>query len=122
MRLYRDKGLEVAVMAELPEGATPADVEVILTGIFTQLPEAIALVDTGSAGLQANRDVIEQAMAVLADDGRGLLTISRGLNTALRAADEAGVPATTIYRDIDTEWQSSRIIRRFLDQVAPNRS
>ena len=54
----------------------------------------------------------------LAEDGRGLLTISRGLNTALRAADEAGVPAATIYRDIDTEWQSARVIRRFLDQSA----
>ena len=118
MDRYRSVGLEVAVMPVLPSGATPADIEVILGGVFAQLPETIGLVDIGETGLQADRDVIEQVMAVLSDDGRGLLTISRGLNTALRAADEADVPATTIYRDIDTEWQSSRVIRRFLDQAA----
>lgn len=115
---YRNAGLEVAVMTTLPEGATPSDIEVILTGLFDRLPEGVALIDTGETGLQGNRDTIEQTMAALAGDGRGLLTIARGLNTALRTAQEAGVPATTIYRDIDPEWQSARIVRRFLDQAA----
>ena len=118
MRLYRDIGLEVAVMADFPQGSTPADAEVILGSVFSDFPEAIGLIDTGASGLQAESNVIDQAMAILAEDGRGLLTISRGLNTALRTADELGVPATTIYRDIDIEWQSARVIRRFLDQAA----
>jgi len=118
MRLYRDIGLEVAVVADFPQGSTPADAEVILGSVFSDFPEAIGLIDTGASGLQAESNVIDQAMAILAEDGRGLLTISRGLNTALRTADELGVPATTIYRDIDIEWQSARVIRRFLDQAA----
>ena len=118
MDLYRDAGFEVAVMVDFPVGARPSDVEITLGSVFAELTDAVALIDTGESGLQADRDVIEQAMAVLAADGRGFLTISRGLNTALRAADDLGVPATTIYRDIDPEWHSARVINRFLDQSA----
>lgn len=118
MSIYQEFGHEIALITEFPDGATPSDIEVALTGAFETIPEAVALVDTGDTGLQGERDVIEQTMLALADEGRGLLTISRGLNTALRSADEAGVPAATIYRDVDDEWQSARIIRRFFDQAA----
>ena len=115
---YRAAGREVGVTVALPAGAQPSDVEVTLGAVFGTLPETILLLDDGSAGLQSDRAVTEQAMAVLADGGRGLVTIARGLNTALRAADAAGVPSAVIYRDLDSEGQDARVIGRFLDQAA----
>jgi polysaccharide deacetylase 2 family uncharacterized protein YibQ len=44
--------------------------------------------------------------------------VSRGLNTALRAAAEQGVPTGVIYRNLDGEGQGARVIRRFMDQAA----
>ena len=57
-------------------------------------------------------------MAALASDGRGLVTKSQGLNSALREAESEGVPAGVIYRDLDGDGQDARVIRRFLDQAA----
>lgn len=115
---YRAEGIEVLAIARLPEGATPQDAEVILTAAFDAVPETIALLDPGDGGLQSNRDVTEQAMSVLARGGRGFVTASRGLNTALRIAEAEGVAADVLYRDLDSEGQEARVIRRFLDQAA----
>ncbi len=118
MRGYRDAGIEVIALAEIPDGALPSDAEVILEAGFAELPEAIGLLDIGQAGLQSDRPLADQAMARLAADGRGFVTQSRGLNTGLRSADSGDVPAAVVYRDIDEEAQEARIIRRFLDQAA----
>ena len=67
---------------------------------------------------QSGQSPGEQAMEGLAEDGRGLVTVSKGLNTALRAAEQANVPAGVIFRDLDSEGQDARVIRRFLDQAA----
>ena len=56
MARYRDAGLEVAVMAKLPEGAQPADVEVTFESVFSSLPEAIAVV-ARTVGAAAASDV-----------------------------------------------------------------
>ncbi|MGJ8610987.1 MAG: divergent polysaccharide deacetylase family protein [Octadecabacter sp.] len=118
MERYRNDGFEVAVMAKLPEGALPSDVEVNFQSVFATMPESIALLDIGSGGLQEDRAVTEQAMDILAEQGRGFVTASEGLNMASRAAEAAGVPAAVVYRDIDDDDQDARIVRRFLDQAA----
>lgn len=118
MQAYRDSGYEVAVMANLPDGARPQDVEVTFESVFAALPEAIAVIDMGQGGLQSDRDVTAQAMDILADQGRGFVTVSQGLNMAGRAAEQSGVPAATIYRDLDPDDQDARVIRRFVDQAA----
>lgn len=115
---YRAAGLEVVAMPRLPEGARPEDVEVTYEAAFSALPQAVAVLDAGQGGLQAARSVTDQAMANLGAAGRGLLTNSRGLNMAARAAEAAGVPSATVYRDLDDEDQDARTIRRFLDQAA----
>jgi polysaccharide deacetylase 2 family uncharacterized protein YibQ len=115
---YRAAGIEVMALARLPQGARPTDVEVAFEAVFLALPEAVGVLDAGEGGLQANSAVTEQTMARLARDGRGVVTLSEGLNMASRAAEAAGVPAGTIYRDLDSEGQSAQVIRRFLDQAA----
>ena len=118
MARYRADGFEVAALAKLPEGALPSDVEITFESVFGTLPDAVAVLDAGEGGLQADRAVTEQAMSILASQGRGFINASQGLNMAGRAADQAGVPAAVIYRDLDNEGQDARVVRRFIDQAA----
>jgi len=118
MTAYRAAGIEVGVLAALPASARPADVEVFFEAAFASLPETTVVLDAGEAGLQADEAVISQAIAALAEDGRGLLTVSRGLNTALRTAEAQGVPTGIIFRNLDADGQDARVIRRFMDQAA----
>lgn len=118
MAEYRAAGIEVGVRSQLPDGATPADVEVTLESTFKTLPETVLLLDAGDGGLQNDRAVTAQAMERLAQDGRGLVTVSKGLNMAMRAAEQAEVPASVIFRDLDAEGQDARVIRRSMDQAA----
>jgi polysaccharide deacetylase 2 family uncharacterized protein YibQ len=37
---------------------------------------------------------------------------------AVRAAEQAGVPAAVVYTDLDVGGQDARIVRRFVDQAA----
>ncbi len=118
MASYRAAGIEVVAMAQIPAGALPSDVEVAYEAAFMLLPETVALLDIGSGGLQGDRAVTTQAMDILAASGRGLITDIRGLNEAARAATKADVPNANVYRDLDSEGQDARVIRRFLDQAA----
>jgi polysaccharide deacetylase 2 family uncharacterized protein YibQ len=118
MARYRDGGFEVAVLAKLPEGAVPSDVEITFQSVFSTLPETIAVLDIGNGGLQTDRAVTDQVMNVLASQGRGFVTVGQGLNMAVRAAEQAGVPAAVVYTDLDDDDQDARVVRRFVDQAA----
>lgn len=118
MTSYRADGFEVAVMAKLPEGAVPSNVEITFESVFASLPETIAVLDIGAGGLQSDRAVTEQAMDILAAQGRGLITASQGLNMAGRAAEQAGVPSVVVFRDLDVDNQDACVVRRFVDQAA----
>jgi polysaccharide deacetylase 2 family uncharacterized protein YibQ len=117
MAAYRAAGLEVALQADLPSGARPADVEVAFEAAFNLLPEAAMLFSLGRGAIE-QRAVMAQVMQILAADGHGFVTVQRGLNDGTRAAEQAGVPATTILRDLDGEGESSGAISRALDQAA----
>ncbi len=118
MAEYRAAGIEVGVLAALPSGATAANVEVAFEATFNAFSETVLMLDAGTGGLPNDRAVTDQAMAFLSDAGRGFISVSKGLNNSLRAAESAEVPATVIYRDLDSEGQDARVIRRFLDQAA----
>ena len=118
MASYRADGFEVAALAKLPEGAQPSDVEVTFESVFGTLPDSIAVLDAGGGGLQSDRAVTEQAMDILASQGRGFINASQGLNMAGRAAEAAGVPSAVIFRDLDSDDQDARVVRRFIDQAA----
>lgn len=118
MAHYRNNGFEVAALAKLPDDAIPSNVEGIFERFFLTLPETMALLDLGDSGLQTNQAVTDQAMGILASHGRGFVTVNHGLNMAELSAKQAGVPVAVVYRDLDSDDQDARVVRRFVDQAA----
>ncbi|MFV2001387.1 MAG: divergent polysaccharide deacetylase family protein [Paracoccaceae bacterium] len=118
MRAYRDAGNEVLALAPLPRGVTPADVEVAFQAYFAAVPEAVALMDTPGAAFQSGRFVATQIVEALSAGGQGMVTYSRGLNSATQVAERAGVPAALVFREFDNAGQDAATIKRFLDQAA----
>ncbi len=118
MQRYRDAGLEVLAMVNLPEGAGAADTEVAMQTYLSALPEAVAVIEGPGSGLQSNREATEQLIPILLESGHGLVLNSEGLDTAQKLIAREGVPALSVFRDIDGNDQSATVIRRFLDQAA----
>lgn len=114
---YRGAGLEVAMQAALPEGAQPTDVEIAFEAALASSPEVAMLFSDGTGAMQ-DRDVTAQVMQILAADGYGFVSVQRGLSNATRAAEQAGVSAATILRDIDGAGEDARAITRALNQAA----
>ncbi|WP_319823552.1 divergent polysaccharide deacteylase family protein [Thalassovita sp.] len=118
MDSYRAAGFEVLAMVDMPQGATAADTETLLRAALSRMPGAVAVIEGEATGLQTDKQVSDQAAAILAETGHGLVLFPKGLNTAQKLAAKAGVPAATVFRDFDGNDQNAAIIRRFLDQAA----
>ncbi|NAZ36387.1 divergent polysaccharide deacetylase family protein [Rubellimicrobium sp. CFH 75288] len=118
MAAYRAAGVEVLALAELPARAQPSDAAVAYEAMLATLPEAVAVLDLGGGGLAQSGGAGSVALDRLAERGLGLVLAPAGLGGAERAAEAAGVPATTILRDLDANGQDDRVIRRFLDDSA----
>ncbi|GGX61444.1 hypothetical protein GCM10007385_33170 [Tateyamaria omphalii] len=115
---YRGEGFEVAVLLDLPAGATASDTEVTLSAAIDAVPEAVAVMEGTGIGLQETRDASDQVSAAVLASGHGLILQSKGLNTAQKLAVREGVPAGLVFRDFDSAGQTPTVIRRFLDQAA----
>ncbi|EAQ01509.1 hypothetical protein OB2597_01432 [Pseudooceanicola batsensis HTCC2597] len=118
MRRYREGGYEVLALAGVPAGATPADLEAAAGDWFTRLDQVVGVIETPGRGLQSGRAMGERLAAILEESGHGLLLFPEGLDTARKLATRRGVPAATVFRDLDSEGQSATVIRRFLDNSA----
>lgn len=117
--IYRAAGQEVVMLASgIPEGATASDLEQTFQSNAGVLPEAVAVMDIGSAGFQDNRPLATLVVPVIAAQGRGVLTFDKGLNAADQVARREGVPAAVIFRDLDAEGEDTPVIRRYLDRAA----
>jgi hypothetical protein len=118
-RLYRAAGQEVAMIASgLPEGATPTDMEQTFQTLDLALPEAVVLLDRRTGGFQDSLDLARQAVPIVAQQGRGIVTYERGLNSADQVARREGVPRATIFRILDAEGESIPKMRNYLDRAA----
>ena len=117
---FRAAGFEVVILGAtaLPDGATPADVEVALAVAQERLPEAVALMDDAAGRIQGDRPVLDATVGALAATGHGLLAFPRGLNAAEETARRTGVPAATFFRLLDDEDQRAPVITRFLGRAA----
>ena len=118
MRRYRAAGMEVAILADMPETATASDMETNYQVWSERLPETVAVMEGDDTGLQAARPASDQLADILAASGRGLVLYPNGLDTARKLAVRKGVPAATVFRDFDSDGQTSDVIRRFLDHAA----
>ncbi|WP_233557029.1 divergent polysaccharide deacetylase family protein [Gemmobacter lutimaris] len=116
---YRAAGKEVAMLATgLPKGATAADVQVTFAANADTLPQAVAVVDLPQGGFQNDRRLASDVVPVIKDQGRGLVTFDRGLNTADQVARRESVPSAVMFRQIDGEGESVPVMRRYLDRAA----
>ncbi|MGH1354178.1 MAG: divergent polysaccharide deacetylase family protein [Thalassovita sp.] len=116
--MYRAAGFEVMAQIDMPQGATASDTETLLRAALGQMPDAVAVMEGAETGLQTDKPVSDQAAAILAETGHGLVLFPKGLNTAQKLAAQDGVPSATVFRDFDAKGQNASIIRRFLDQAA----
>ncbi|MEO0751632.1 MAG: divergent polysaccharide deacetylase family protein [Pseudomonadota bacterium] len=118
MERYRAAGLEVLAMIDLPEGARASDAEVAMQTYLAALPETVAVMEGVGSGLQSSREATEQLIPILQESGHGLVLFSEGFDTAQKLIAREGVPALSVFRDIDSNGQTATVIRRFLDQAA----
>nr|WP_241250532.1 divergent polysaccharide deacetylase family protein [Rhodobacter kunshanensis] len=118
-RIYRDAGQEVAMLATgIPQGATAADLEQTFQALDIALPEAVAVLDRMEGGFQDDLALARQAVPIVAEQGRGLVTYDRGLNSADQVARREGAPRATIFRILDGEGESIPKMRNYLDRAA----
>nr|WP_231703973.1 divergent polysaccharide deacetylase family protein [Cochlodiniinecator piscidefendens] len=115
---YRAAGLEVLVMVDLPENAQPSDIEQIYQASLAAVPDAVAVIGPQSGGIGGTRQTAEQVAGILAESGHGLVTYPLGLNAAQQVATSEGVPAVTVFRELDAGNERAHIIRRYLDRAA----
>lgn len=117
--LWHAAGQEVALLTSgLPRGGSAADFEVALEALGGQFPTALALVDSAEAGLQGDRMSAAALVPGLLARGFGLVTWDRGLNAADQLARREGLPAATVFRDLDAGDEAAPVIRRYLDRAA----
>ncbi len=116
--LYRREGKEVLMLASaIPQGASASDLEVTFQGHFGALPDAVGVLDLPEGGFQNDRQLAEQVITVIAEDGYGLVTFDRGMNAAEQVARSAGLGTERVFRILDAEGERAEVIRRYLDRA-----
>ncbi|OYX44304.1 MAG: hypothetical protein B7Z02_06015 [Rhodobacterales bacterium 32-67-9] len=117
--VYRLAGHEVAILApDLPAGATASDLEISYQSYVQVLPESVALLGVPDSSFQTDRRIAQHLVALLAADGRGLVSYARGLNPARQAAAGEGLPHADVYRDLDSGGENAATVTRYLDRAA----
>jgi polysaccharide deacetylase 2 family uncharacterized protein YibQ len=116
--IYRAAGKEVVMLATgIAEGAQASDIEVAFQSMAQGLPEAVAVMDLADPVFQDRRPLASLVVPVVGAQGRGLLTWDRGLNAADQVARRDDVPASVLFRDLDSAGSDSAAIRRVLDRA-----
>ncbi|WP_114965963.1 divergent polysaccharide deacetylase family protein [Alkalilacustris brevis] len=119
-RVYRAGGKEVVLLpAPLsPEPSAEALAQALRRDL-AQVPEAVAVIDRpeDGGGFQNNRLLAQEAVALLGEDGHGLVTFDRGLNAAAQLARSAGLGEALVFRTLDAEDENVPTIRRYLDRA-----
>lgn len=104
-------GLELAVTGDLPAGAGYYE-------YVTAVPSAIAIVEGAGLGLSGSATRLNALRTDFLETGHGFLATTTQASSAVRRARSAGIPAATVFRDLDKNNQDARVMRRFIDQAA----
>ncbi|HQY43754.1 MAG TPA: divergent polysaccharide deacetylase family protein [Paracoccaceae bacterium] len=116
---YRAAGDEVAILiGNTPEGATPADFEVAYQSFVQTLPESVAVIGEAESAFLRSSLGAQHMAALLAADGRGLVTYAQGLNPGRRAAEKAGVPVASVDKVFGAGEVNMGTLARELDRAA----
>ena len=102
----------------MPAAAAAADAEVNFQVQAPIIDQGVAVMMNDVSGFQEDADLAKQIAQILVASGHGVVSFPKGLSTGNRLAIKAGVPAGTVFRDLDGEGQDGRTIRRFLDNAA----
>jgi polysaccharide deacetylase 2 family uncharacterized protein YibQ len=106
------------MLTNLPSGASAADIEVDFGAYTRAIPEAIGVLDLGGNGFLRGPSTATQIAGIMSEHGFGLVTPSKGLNSAQKAASREGVPAALLFRELDEDGENPSVIRRYLDRAA----
>ncbi len=118
LALYRAAGKEVVIVPKsLPKGAAAADVEQSMAAYAQMLPETVAVMSAPEGGFQDDRDMASLVVPAIGAQGRGVLLIDKGLNSAAQIAQREGIPFATIGRAIDAQGETVSTMRRVLDRA-----
>ncbi|MCX8510054.1 MAG: divergent polysaccharide deacetylase family protein, partial [Rhodobacteraceae bacterium] len=116
---HRAAGKEVAILAgDLPKEATEADFEVAYQSYVSHLPESVALMGLPDASFQTSSLAAQHVAALLSQDGRGLITFTKGLNPGRGAAEKAGVGVASVDKLFDMVHTENGSLMRELDRAA----
>ena len=119
MKAFRGAGFEViAIPEDLPQAASPSDVEVAMSGYFNVMSEVIGVLDPLDGRIQSNRSLLQPVLGAIRASGHGLVTYNRGLNSAVKAARREEIPAATVFRILDGDLENGATITRYLDRAA----
>lgn len=118
MQRYRNAGIEVLVIADLPDRANAGDAHAMMQNIGASVPEAVGVLEGEGAGLQISRDASEALARALLETGQSLVLFRKELQTAPRLIAREGVAVGTILSDFDGDNQSAADIGRQFDQAA----
>lgn len=112
-------GQEVVMQATgLPLGASATDVEQTFQQLDAMLPESIGVIDLTGDVFQGDRPLASSVVPLIGAQGRGVITLDRGINSADQVAQREGVPAAKVFRVIDANQEEAPVIRRYLDRAA----
>jgi hypothetical protein len=115
----RARGFEIAMLADgLPKDGTAQDVEVAFQSIGAAMPEAVAVMTSPENGLLARRPIAQQMVAILKDEGLGLVSYARGLNPARELARAQGLPQAEVSRVVDEPRGDAAVVLRALEAEA----
>ena len=92
-------------------------VSTLLDRYFAIMPDAIGMLDRPEATLQVDRQLARSVVKSFAKNGKNLVTYSKGLNSLLKDASNAEVPAAKIYRSLDAKGEDEAAILRTLDRA-----
>lgn len=120
---YRALGGEVVLLLPvdgpnvLGNGGDPLNVPDQLNAIMANATGVIGILDGPEGDLNQDNRMLEGIYAKLSETGHAMMTFNGlGLNRASVMADESGIPATGIARQIDTSQGTIAVVRE-LDKV-----